>query len=346
MGSPLIATRPIGNTGLNISRIGFGGAPIGDLKRAPSEAGVRDLLQTAWDAGIRYYDTAPFYGSGLSERRIGDFLRDKPRADYVLSTKVGRLLVPDRDWAMQRHGDARAMPFRPVFDFTYDGVMRSYENSLQRLGLERIDILFLHDLGQFSQRERHDETLTQALDGGGIRALEELRASGAVRAIGAGVNEWQIIDLLMDHARFDVFLLANRYTLLDQEVIDTLLPRVKREGVAIVDGAPLNSGILATGPVPGALFDYAPASEAMLEKTRRIEALCVAHGTTLIRAALNFPLGNAAITAIIPGFSNGAEFADNLAGYRKPIPDALWSDLKAAGLMHPEAPGPATPILA
>ncbi|MDB5542698.1 MAG: pld1 2 [Devosia sp.] len=346
MGSSLIPTRPIGGTGLNISRIGFGGAPIGDLKRAPTEVAARELLQAAWDAGIRYYDTAPFYGSGLSERRIGDFLRDKPRDEYVLSTKVGRLLVPDRDWAMTRHGDARAMPFRPAFDFTHDGVMKSYENSLQRLGLERIDILYLHDLGRFSQRERYDETLRQALEGGGVRALEELRSSGAVKAIGAGVNEWQIIDLLMDHARFDVFLLANRYTLLDQEVIDTLLPRVRREGVAIVDGAPLNSGILATGPVPGAQFDYAPASEAMLEKTRRIEALCLAHGTTLIRAALNFPLGNDAITAIIPGFSNAAEFADNLAGYRKAIPDALWSDLKAAGLMHADAPAPVTPILA
>lgn len=345
MGSPLIAQRPIGKTGLSISRIGFGGAPLGDLKRAPTEAGARDLLQAAWDAGIRYFDTAPFYGAGLSERRIGDFLRDKPRDDYALSTKVGRLLVPDRTFAMTRHGDARAMPFRPVFDFTYDGVMRSYDNSLQRLGLERIDILFLHDLGQFSQRERHAETLKQALDGGGVRALEELRASGAVKAIGAGVNEWQIIDLLMDHARFDVFLLANRYTLLDQQVIDTLLPRVQREGVAIIDGAPLNSGILATGPVPGALFDYAPASEAMLEKARRIEALCLAHGTTLIRAALNFPLGHEAITAIIPGFSTAAEFADNLAGYRKAIPDALWSELRGQGLLHPDAPAPATPIL-
>jgi D-threo-aldose 1-dehydrogenase len=345
VGGSLIPTRPIGQTGLSISRIGFGGAPIGDLRRAPSDTASRDLLQAAWDAGIRYYDTAPFYGCGLSERRIGDFLRDKPRDQYLLSTKVGRLLVPDRDWALSRTADARAMPFRPVFDFTYDGVMKSYDNSLQRLGLERIDILFLHDLGQFSQGERHNETLKQALEGGGIRALEELRNSGAVKGIGAGVNEWQIIDLLMDHAHFDVFLLANRYTLLDQEVIDTLLPRVQREGVAIVDGAPLNSGILATGPITGAQFDYAPASDAMLAKTRRIEALCTRYGTTLIRAALNFPLGHPAITAIIPGFSNAAEFADNLAGYRQPIPDQLWSDLKSEGLLHPNAPVPATPAL-
>lgn len=345
MGSSLIPVRPVGETGLDISRIGFGGAPLGDLKRAPTDAGAREVLQAAWEAGIRYFDTAPFYGAGLSERRIGDFLRDKPRDSYTLSTKVGRLLVPDRAFAMDRHGDPRAMPFRPVFDFTYDGVMKSYDNSLQRLGLESIDILFLHDIGAFSQRERHAETMRQALEGGGIRALEELRSSGAVKAIGAGVNEWQIIDELMNHAHFDIFLLANRYTLLDQQVIDTLLPRVLHEGVAIVDGAPLNSGILATGPIPGAQFDYAQASPEMIEKTRRIQELCSKHGTTLIRAALNFPLGHDAITAIIPGFSNVAEFNDNLAGYRKPIPDALWSELKAEGLLHPAAPGPATPIL-
>lgn len=345
MGDALIPKRAVGATGLEISRIGFGGAPVGDLRRAPTDAGAREVLQAAWDAGIRYFDTAPFYGAGLSERRIGDFLRDKPRDEYVLSSKVGRLLVPDRAFAMERHGDARALPFRPVFDFTYGGVMKSFENSLQRLGLERIDVLFLHDLGRFSQRERHEETMRQATEGGGIRAITELRDSGAVRAIGAGVNEWQIIDELMNHGRFDIFLLANRYTLLDQEVIDTLLPRVRREGVAIVDGAPLNSGILATGPVPNAVYDYAPASAEMIEKTRRIEALCRKHGTTLIRAALNFPLGNDAITAIIPGFSNVAEFTDNLAGYRKAIPDALWEELKAEGLLHKDAPGPVTPVL-
>lgn len=341
----MIPARPVGRTDLLISRIGFGGAPIGDLRKAPSDAEAQALLEMAWAAGIRYFDTAPFYGAGLSERRIGDFLRDKPRDAYVLSSKVGRLLVPDRDWALASSGDARALPFRPVFDFTYDGVMRSHEASLQRLGLERIDILFLHDLGRFAQRERHEETLRQAVEGGGIRALEELRGSGQVKAIGAGVNEGDILETLLDHARFDVFLLANRYTLLDQAVMERLLPRCLDQGVAIVAGAPLNSGILATGPVPGALFDYAPASEAMLDKARRIEALCLEHGTTLIRAALSFPLGHPAITAIIPGFSNRTEFESNMAGYRLAIPAQLWDDLRAAGLIRADAPSPATPVL-
>ena len=214
--------------------------------------------------------------------------------------------------------------------------MRSHEQSLQRLGLERIDILYLHDLGKFAQRDRHEETLKQALDGGGVRALEELRASGAVKAIGAGVNEWPILDLLMDHATWDVFLLANRYTLLDQAVLDTFLPRCVKEGVAIVDGAPLNAGILATGAVPGAKYDYAPAPEAILEKVRRIEAVCRRHNVPMIHAALAFPLGHEAVASIIPGPSNAAEFTSNFAAYTTAIPDALWDDLKREGLLHPK----------
>lgn len=341
----MIPTRAIGATGLALTRIGFGGAPVGDLRRAPSGADARALLQAAWDAGIRYFDTAPMYGAGLSERRIGDFLRDRPRDDYVLSSKVGRLLVPDRDHALAAYGgDLRAMPFKVQFDYSYDGIMRSHEHSLQRLGLERIDILYIHDLGRYSQGERYDATLRQALDGG-IRALETLRSSGAVRAIGAGVNEAAILEVLMDHARWDVFLLANRYTLLDQAVLDGFLDRCLRECVSIVDGAPLNAGILATGAVPGARYDYAPASEAILDRVRRIEAVCRAHDVPMIHAALAFPLGHEAVAAIIPGPSTVAEFAANFAAYTRAMPAALWDDLKREGLLHPHAPPPQTPIL-
>lgn len=341
----MIPTRPIGSTGLNLSRVGFGSAPIGDLKRAPTEEGAHALLQVAWDTGVRYFDTAPMYGAGLAERRVGDFLRDKSRDDYVLSTKVGRLLVPDRAFALERYGDMRAMPFRVAFDYTYDGIMKSFEHSLQRLGLERIDILYIHDLGRFSQRERYDSTLAQAVEGGGIRALEELRATGAVKAIGAGVNEASILETLMDHARWDVFLLANRYTLLDQAVLDGFLRRCAREGVAIVDGAPLNAGILATGAVPGAVYDYAPAPETILEKVRRIEAVCQRHGVPMIHAALVFPLGHEIVASIIPGPSTLSEFTANFAAYTTAMPQALWDDLKGEGLLHAEAPVPETPIL-
>lgn len=346
MGSALIETRPIGTTGLKLSRIGFGGAPVGDLKRAPSDIEAHQLLQNAWDAGIRYFDTAPMYGNGLSERRIGDFLRDKPRDDYVLSSKVGRLLIPDRAHALERSdGNPRALPFRYVFDYSYDGIMRSHELSLQRLGLERIDILYIHDIGSFSQGERHEETWQQATEGGGIKALETLRADGSVKAIGAGVNEWQVLDALMDHARWDVFLLANRYTLLDQEVLDHFLPRCEREGVAIVDGAPLNAGILATGAIDGATYDYKPAPPAILDRVAAIEAICTTHGVPLIAAALNFPLGHPAVASIIPGYSRPSELATNLGYFHQKLPDALWEDLRAAGLLHSNAPAPTTPVL-
>lgn len=342
----MIPQRPIGKTGLLLSAIGFGSAPIGDLRRAPTEEGARALLQAAWDSGIRYFDTAPMYGAGLSERRVGDFLRDKPRDEYVLSTKVGRMLVPDRDAALKASGgNPRAMPFRYVFDYTYDAIMRSHELSLQRLGLERIDILYLHDIGKFSQRDRHEETWRQALEGGGIRALEELRASGTVKAIGAGVNEWPILDQLMDHGRWDVFLLANRYTLLDHAVLETFLPRCVREGVAIVDGAPLNAGILATGAVPDAKYDYAPAPPDILERVGRIETVCSKHEVPMIHAALAFPLGHKAVASIIPGPSTSAEFTANFDAYTTAMPAALWEDLKREGVLHPDAPVPMTPIL-
>ena len=341
----MIPVVPLGQTGLSITRIGFGGAPIGDLRRTPTAGDAHALLQNAWDAGIRYFDTAPFYGSGLSERRIGDFLRTKPRDAFVLSTKVGRLMVPDRAWAVARFENEAALPFRPVFDFSYDGIMKSHEHSLQRLGLERIDVLLLHDIGRFSQRENHDTAMDQLLAGGGLKAIEGLRSSGAVRAIGVGVNEWQILDELMNHARFDVFLLANRYTLLDQAVLDHFLPRVEREGVGLVIGAALNSGILLTGAVPGAQFDYAPASEAILEKTRGIDAIVKRHGVSLLRAALNFPLGHPAVSALLLGPAVKQELVENLGHLRAEIPAELWSDLQAAGLIHPDAPLPVSPTL-
>jgi D-threo-aldose 1-dehydrogenase len=345
VGGALIERRPVGNTGVSLTRIGFGGAPIGDIKRAPSNTETQKLLDTAWNAGIRYFDVAPMYGAGLAERRLGDFLREKPRDEYVLSTKVGRLLVPDRAHALERYGDMRAMPFRYVFDYTYDGIMRSFEHSIQRLGLERIDILYLHDLGRFSQGARHDETMRQFLDGG-LRALTELRASGAVKAIGAGVNEWQILDELMNHAHWDLFLLANRYTLLDQEVIDTFFPRCRREGVVIVDGAPLNAGLLALGTaMPNPTYDYRPATDAIMAKVRGLEAVCARYDTPLVRAALAFPLGNDLVASIIPGFSVPSDLEQNLGQYREAVPPELWVELKAQGLLHRDAPVPVTPII-
>jgi D-threo-aldose 1-dehydrogenase len=236
------------------------------------------------------------------------------------------------------------MPFRYVFDFTYDAIMRSHELSLQRLGLERIDILLLHDLGRFAQGDNYDQSLRQALEGG-IKALQDLKASGQIRAIGAGVNEWQVLDVLMDHAQFDGFLLANRYTLLDQQVLDGFLPRCVKEAVSIIDGAPLNGGILATGATPDARYDYRPATKEMLEKVRGIEAVCQSLGLPLVRAGLNFPLGHNSVVAIIPGFAVPDDLRKNLAHFQAKVPAELWSTLKEKGLLHPDAPAPVTPVL-
>jgi D-threo-aldose 1-dehydrogenase len=343
VGGSVIPKQEVGATGLSLTRIGFGGAPLGDIRRAPDSGQANEVLQGAWDAGVRYFDTAPLYGNGLSERRIGDFLRDKPRDSYVLSTKVGRLLLPDRAHALAATGDPRALPFRHVFDFSYDAAMRSFEQSLQRLGLERIDILYLHDIGRFAQRERHEQSLRSALEGA-VKALLKLREERVVKAIGLGVNEWQICDELMNHARWDVHLLANRYTLLDQEVLDHFLPRCVQEGVMIVDGAPLNGGILATGAIPGAHYNYAPPSAEIVARIAAIGAICSSHRVPMLAVALNFPLGHEAIASIIPGFARPSDLG-NMALYRKAVPDGLWADLREAGLLHPAAPIPKTPLL-
>ncbi|MDB5506345.1 MAG: pld1 2 [Devosia sp.] len=336
--------RRIGRTGLDVTEIGFGGAPIGDLTRMPSDAEAQQLLQNCWDAGIRYFDTAPFYGSGLSERRIGDFLRDKPREEFVISTKVGRLLVPDRDWAMERYGNRRQPPFRPVFDYSYDGIMRSYELSIQRLGLERIDILYLHDIGRFSQSERHEAQLQIAL-AGGVKALQQLRETGAVSAIGVGVNEWEILDELMDHAQWDVFLLASRYTLLEQVPLETFLPRCEREGVSIVIGGPLSTGILGSGTFPGVKYNYAPAPPEIIDRVDAIDAACRAEGVVMAAAALQFPLAHTAIAAVLPGFASLADFEKNIRHFATQLPTTLWERLKREGLLEARAPVPSGPVL-
>jgi D-threo-aldose 1-dehydrogenase len=345
VGLPLIPQVEIGRTGVSVTRIGFGGGAIGDLRRTPNQAQADAVLGEAWDAGVRYFDTAPFYGSGLSERRVGDFLRARPPDSYVVSTKVGRILVPDRAWAVSRYENEAMPPFRPVFDFSYAGIMKSYEHSMQRLALDHIDMLFLHDIGSFGQGDNNERAMKQALAGGGLRALEELRSSGIVRAIGVGVNEWQVLDELVEHARFDVFLLANRYTLLDQATLDHFLLRVHGEGISVIIGAALNSGILLTGAVAGAQYDYAAASEAVLDKTRAIEAVCRRHGVPLIRAALNFPLAHPAVTALLLGVSAAGKLTENLHHLRAVIPPALWTDLRDAGLIHTDAPLPASPSL-
>jgi len=334
--------RALGRTGLNVTELGFGGAPLGNLFRPLADADARATLNAARAAGFGYFDTAPFYGFGLSERRLGDVLRG---GDYVLSTKVGRLLEPVPgavDESLVRHGYATPMPFDPVYDYSYDAVMRSYRDSLQRLGLSRIDLLYIHDIGRLTHGDdnaRHMQALTE---GGGLRALTELRDSGAIAGFGMGVNEVPACLEVMSHARLDVILLAGRYTLLEQAPLDDLFPRCDEAGTAIVIGGPYNSGILALGTKTDAplYYNYEAAPAAVIDKVRAIEAVCDAHDVPLAAAALQFPLAHPLVASVIPGLDSPTRVAQALALYNIDIPAALWSDLKRQDLLRQDAPTP------
>jgi D-threo-aldose 1-dehydrogenase len=285
---------------------------------------------------VRYVDTAPFYGVGQAERAVGDALRDRPREEWVLSTKVGRLLRPNAAGAFA-DGRNHPLPFDPVYDYSHDGIMRSFEDSLQRLGLARIDILYVHDIGAYQHGAEAHPALMRSLRDSGYRALERLRGDGTVNAIGIGVNEREVLLEAMEWGAWDAFLLAGRYTLLEQAPLDDLLPKCVAAGTSIVVGGPLNSGILAGRDT----WNYMPAPPEVRARVKAIADICDSHGVPLPAAALQFPLAHPAVAAIIPGPRNVDEFAANLALLRHPIPPVLWADLRQAGLLHPAAPVPA-----
>lgn len=328
----------------SLSRLGFGGAGVGGSGQAVSDAEARRILDAAWSAGVRYFDTAPYYGFGLSERRIGDFLRDKPRDAYVLSSKVGRRLQP---WSGPvsgpRCGFHTPMPFEPVYDYGYDGVMRSFEDSLQRLGLERIDILLTHDIGVLTHGPEHEGRLREFLDGG-YRALDALRAQGLIGAIGLGVNETAVCEQVMRHGRFDCFLLAGRYTLLEQGALDRFFPLCLEHGAEVVIGGPYNSGVLAVGSKGGAraTYDYAEAPSDLLQRVAAIEEVCAAFDVGLAAAALQFVLAHPAVASVIPGATETAHVGFAAEALGAPIPDAFWAQLKALGLLRQDAPVPSS----
>lgn len=338
--SASLPTRLLGRTGIEVTGLGLGLAPVGNLYRPVADADGRATVDAALDLGIRLFDTAPYYGFGLSERRAGDVLRG--RGDIVISTKAGRLLqpAPGADCSGERHGFVSPMPFEPVFDYSHDAILRSHEQSLQRLGLARIDLLLIHDIGRLTHGERHAERLAQLTDGGGLKALRRLRDEGSVSAIGIGVNEIPICLELMDRAELDVLLLAGRYTLLEQGAIEELLPRCLAEGVAVIVGGPFNSGILATGPSASAppRYNYEPAPAEVRERARRLEAVCSSHNVPLAAAALQFPLAHPAVAAVIAGFASAEEVRAGVSNFLAPIPDSLWSDLRGEGLIDPRAP--------
>ena len=333
-------TRRIGTSGLSVDMLGFGCASLGNLYHAISDAEATQILNAAWSKGFRYFDTAPHYGQGLSERRVGDALRHSQGEDYVLSTKVGRLLKPS-GYAPSRHGFLSPMPFDFVYDYSYDGVMRSFEDSLQRLGLDRIDILYMHDIGAMTHGEDSDRLFAIAMDGG-YRAMNELRRDGRVSAIGLGVNEFEVCEAALEYGDWDCFLLAGRYTLLEQAALDTFLPKCVERNCSIVIGGAYNSGILATGVKGEGPFhyDYGEAPASVVDKVGKIENTCEEFGIPLPAAALQFPLAHPAVASVIPGVGKLARIEQTLELFRTGIPAEFWSALIDRGLLREDAPTP------
>ena len=337
-----IGTSNLGSTGVALTNLGFGGAPLGDLFEILSETQAQATLQGAWDAGLRYFDTAPFYGYGKSEHRFGHFLRQQPRNEFVLSTKIGRVLRATRDPDNFDKGMwAGGLPFDLYFDYSYDGIMRSYEDSLQRLSLNSVDLLLIHDLDHlFHVNDTRINAHMVQLGTSGWRALEELRSSGQIKGVGAGVNALGTIPRFLEMVDLDFFIVAMPYTLLDQDVLDAEFPQCEERGVGVVIGAVFASGILATGATENAYYAYAPAPPEVLEKTRRIQAVCDRHNVPLRAAALQFPLAHPIVAAAIPGGLMPEHVQSNVEIFEHPIPADLWSELKAEGLLREDAPTP------
>jgi len=335
--------RKIGTTKLEVTELGLGGAPMGGFRATISDTEATQLTDAAYADGVRYFDTSPFYGYGRSELRMGAALREKPRNDYVLSTKVGRVLhamkpgeKPPADFR-----DNGLPGFAPVFDYTYDGVMRSLEHSHLRLGLARIDIALIHDVDFWTTKDRAvlDQRFKTVMDSG-LKALDELRSAGVVGAIGVGINEADTSLRFIQAGNFDCMLLAGRYTLLEQGALEAFLPECVKRSVSVILGGPYNSGILTGGVKAGATHDYVAAPADLIEKAQRIEAVCQRHGVELGAAALQFPLFHPAVCSVIPGALSVTEVKQNVSRMAVKIPAELWSELKREKLLDSGAPTP------
>ncbi len=339
------ARRRLGRTELMLPLLGFGGAAFGNIFSVIPEAQADATMDAAWEAGVRFYDTSPWYGRGLSEHRIGRGLYLRPRGEAIISTKVGRILFAPGDVAAFEASE-RAWPnglkFQHRHDYTYDGVMRSHEDSLQRLGMNRVDMLVIHDLdlanlGTEELVARHLDELDR---GGGMRALAELKSAGLIRAIGAGVNRMGTIPHFLQRFELDFFLVALPYTLAEQPVLDDEFPLCEERGVGVIIGGVFASGILATGPVPGARYNYAIADDEQRARVGRMQAVCERHCVPLAAAALQFTLHHPIVASVIPGAFHPDHPKRNVESMRVDIPATLWAELKAEGLLRRDAPTP------
>ncbi len=335
--------RRVGKTRIEVTELGLGGAPMGGFRANISETEAIKLTNDGFDAGIRYFDTSPYYGYGRSELRMGAALRDKPRDSYVLSTKIGRILhVRKPGEALPKDLRENGLPgFIPEFDYSYDGVMRSLEHSYLRLGIDRIDIALIHDVDFWTTKDRAvlEQRFKTVMDSG-YRALDELRKAGVIGAIGVGINESDTSLRFIQAGDFDCMLLAGRYTLLEQGALEAFLPECTKRSVSVILGGPYNSGILTGNVKAGATHDYVEAPAPLIEKAQKIEAVCKRHGVPLGAAAMQFPLFHPAFCAVIPGALSTAEVRQNAAHMSVKIPVELWSELKREKLLDPASPTP------
>lgn len=328
-------TRIIERSGIPICELGFGAAGIGNLYRPIDNAHALEAVHEAWRQGVRYFDTAPHYGAGLSERRLGLALQELPREEQLLSTKVGRRLEPLTSNApVDGEGFAQAAPFIRRYDYSYDGVLRSFEDSIQRLGVGRIDILLMHDIGRLTHGDAHDEIFRTAMESG-FKAMAELRDQGLVKAIGLGVNEWQVCDEAMNHTDFDCFMVANCFTLLDNGITERFTDRCRRERVSLIVAAPFNSGVLAKGSSGSGHYFYGDTPADVIERVKGLEAVCREHAVPLPAAAVQFPLRHDGVKSVVIGMTDDARIRQNIDWYAHSIPAEFWHTLADKGFIRP-----------
>jgi D-threo-aldose 1-dehydrogenase len=332
--------RKVGNTAFELPPLGFGTAHLGGMYNRVSGEVAHETLAAAWDGGIRFYDSAPWYGRGLCEHRTGDFLIDKPRDEFIVTTKIGRYFKrPSDPKTFDRTPWGGGLNMEVVWDYSYDGVMRAYEQSLLRFGLDTIDALLIHDPEAGAHGEHHAQRMKDMAESG-IKALEELKRNGEIKAIGMGLNAADSLVSIAPLVPLDFCIVAMPYTLLDQEGLQTGLKRCVDNNISVIIGAPYASGILATGPGPTARYGYGIASDEVQDKVRRIQAVCASHGVSLQAAALQFPLAHPIVVSVIPGGARASEVTSNIGYIQETIPTGFWSDLKAEGLIDAEAPTP------
>ena len=331
--------RRFARSGIETTLLGFGSAPIGNLFKSITTEVAHEMVHSAWNAGIRFYDTAPMYGHGLAEHRMSDALFEYPRSEYILCSKVGRTLTPSPMGSFDHGAWEKVPPLKADFDYSYEGTFKQVEQSLQRMMSDRIDVLLVHDIDTYTHGNSQPQRYKEAIQGS-FKALIKMREEGITSAIGVGVNETDVCYNVAREVDIDALLLAGRYTLLEQESLDDLMPLCEQRGISVILGGVFNSGILATGATAGAKFNYAKAPEKILEKTRKIQSICKDFGVSLPAAAIQFSAAHPAVVNVCLGARNLEQWNQNFAYLNEAIPNDFWQKLVKQGLLREDAPIP------